>query len=298
MTDRRQKSATVSRTGPGLAARHPLVLFYSLALVLSAVIVGLLLVADLAELFVLGTFGPGIAAVITVGVLDGRSQAWRFVKRSLQWRFGLGWWAVSILLPLVVSVLALLLATTTGGPPLDSELWPGLAASIPLLIMLTLLNGIPEEIAWRGFMLPLAQRDRSAFLASLSVGFWWGLWHAPLFFVEGSFQATLGDELGFWGGLGFWTLSTMVFSIGFTWLFNSTGGSTLAASVLHGAVNTWISWALADATTSESFAMFAWFVGLWAVVAALLLLVNGTNTLSRSGRRVVTYVDRSAAENS
>jgi membrane protease YdiL (CAAX protease family) len=154
--------------------------------------------------------------------------------------------------------------------------------------MLTLLNGIPEEIAWRGFMLPLAQRDRSAFLASLSVGFWWGLWHAPLFFVEGSFQATLGDEIGFWGGLGFWTLSTMVFSIGFTWLFNSTGGNTLAASVLHGAVNTWISWALADATTSESFAMFAWFVGLWAVVAALLLLVNGTNTLSRSGHRVVT----------
>jgi len=297
MTDGRRQSAMASQTRSGLAARHPFVLFYALALVLSAVIVGVLLLADLAEeLFVLGTFGPGIAAVITVGVMEGRSQAWRFVKRSLNWRFGFRWWAVAIVLPLVISVLALLLATTTGGPSLDSELWSGLAAAIPLMIMLTLLNGIPEEIGWRGFMLPLAQRDRSALVASLSVGFWWGVWHAPLFFVEGSFQATLGDELGFWSGLGFWTLSTMIFSIGFTWMFNGTGGSTLAAAVLHGAVNAWISWGLADATSSESFAMFAWFVGLWAVVAGLLLLVNGPGTLTRSGHTIVTYVDRYAAE--
>ena len=283
---------TDSWSGVRPAARHPLVFFYALALVLSAVIVGVLLVVDLAEeLFVLGTFGPGIAAVVTVGVLDGRSQAWRFVKRSLNWRFGFGWWAIAILLPLVVSVLALLLATTTGGPSLNSELWSGLAASIPLLLMLTLLNGIPEEIAWRGFMLPVAQRDRSAFLASLGVGFWWGIWHAPLLFVEGTFQATLGEELGLWLVLGFWTLSTMIFSIGFTWLFNSTGGNSLAASVLHGAVNTWISWALLDASSSESLAMFAWFVGLWVAVAALLLLVNGAKTLTRSGHRAVKYVD-------
>jgi membrane protease YdiL (CAAX protease family) len=280
--------------GSRLAARHPLVFFYGLALVLSAVIVAVLLAVDLAEeLFVLGTFGPGIAAVITVGALDGRSQAWRFVKRSLKWRFGLGWWAIAILLPLVVSVLALLLATTTGGPSLNSELWSGLAASIPLLLMLTLLNGIPEELGWRGFMLPVAQRDRSAFLASLSVGFWWGMWHAPMFFIEGTFQATLGDELGFWSAIGFWTFATMIFSIGFTWLFNSVGGSTLAAAVLHGATNAWISWGLMDASPSESVAMFAWFVGLWAVVAALLLRVHGAATLTGSDHRIVTYVDRS-----
>ncbi|MDJ0664394.1 MAG: CPBP family intramembrane metalloprotease [Acidimicrobiia bacterium] len=298
MTDRGRQSTLVSQTGSGLVARYPLAFFYALALLFSAVIVGVLLVVGLAkELFVLGTFGPGIAAVITVGVLDGRSQAWRFVKGSLNPKFGLGWWAIAILLPLVVTVLALVLATTTGGPSLNSELWSGLAAAVPLLLMLTLLNGIPEEIAWRGFMLPLTQRDRSAFIASLIVGFWWGLWHAPLLFVEGTFQATLGEELGLWLTLGFWTLSTMIFSIGFTWLFNSTGGNSLAASVLHGAVNTWISWALVDATSSESIAMFAWFVGLWVVVAAFLLLTKGADSLTRSGHRIVTYVDRSAAEN-
>lgn len=280
-----------SRYGPQLAARHPLIFFYGLAAVLSAVIVVVLTAVDLAEeLFVLGTFGPGIAAVITVGVMDGRPRAWRFVKGSLTWRFGLGWWAAAILLPLAVVLLALLLAAPTGGPSLDSELWSGLAATIPLLLMLTLLNGIPEEIGWRGFMLPLLQRGRSALVASLIVGFWWGVWHTPMFFIEGTFQTTLSDDLGLWPALGFWTLATMVFSIGFTWLFNSVGGSSLAAAVLHGATNAWISWGLADATPSESVAMFAWFVGLWVVVAALLLLVNGARTLTRSDRKIVSYV--------
>ncbi len=280
-----------SRSDARLASRHPLVFFYALAVILSAGIVAVLLAVELAEdLFVLGTFGPGIAAVITVGVLDGRSQAWRFVKNSMRWNFGLGWWTIAIVLPLVVTLLALVLATTTGGPPLNSELWSGLAAAIPLLLLLTLLNGIPEEIAWRGFMLPVAQRGHSALLASLSVGFWWGAWHAPLLFVDGTFQATLGDELGFGPALGFWTLATMVFSVGFTWLSNSVGGSALAAAVLHGATNAWISWGLTDATPSESVVMFAWFVGLWVGFAALLLLFYGARTLSRSDRTVVSYL--------
>lgn len=280
-----------SWTPSNVATRHPLVFFYALALLLSAAIVAVLLAVGLAEdLFVLGTFGPGIAAVITVGVLDGRSQAWRFVKSSMKWKFGVGWWTTAILLPLAVTVLALLLATTTGGPSLNSELWSSLAAAIPLLFMLTLLNGIPEEIGWRGFMLPLVQRDRNALVASLSVGFWWGAWHAPMFFIEGTFQATLSAELGFWLALVFWTFATMVFSIGFTWLFNSVGGSTLAAATLHGATNAWISWGLTDATPSESVVMFAWFVGLWVGVAAILLLVNGARTLTRSDRKIVSYV--------
>ena len=285
---------TAHRPGATVAARHPLVLFYGLALILSAGVLALLMLVDLAEEgFVLGTFGPGLAAVITVGVLHGRSQAWHFVKRSMRWRFGVGWWAIAILMPLAVTVLALVMAATTGGPSLGSELWSGVAAAIPLLLMLTLLNGIPEELGWRAFMLPVAQRDHSAFVASLIVGFWWGAWHTPMFFVDGTFQATLGDELGVGLGIGFWTLATIVFSIGFTWVFNGVGGGVLAAAVLHGSTNTWISWGLMDATPAESFSMFAWFVGLWLVLAAALLVVYGPRRLTRRGERVVTYLDPS-----
>jgi hypothetical protein len=80
----RAVDSMASWTPSGMASRHPLVLFSGLALVLSAAIVAVLLAVGLAEdLFVLGTFGPGIAAVVTVGLLDGRSHAWRFVKSSM-----------------------------------------------------------------------------------------------------------------------------------------------------------------------------------------------------------------------
>jgi heme exporter protein D len=36
--------------------------------------------------------------------------------------------------------------------------------------------------------------------------------------------------------------------------------------------------------------MFAWFVGLWVGVAALLLVVNGAKTLTRSNRKIVSYL--------
>lgn len=288
---------TASRPISTMATRHPVVVFYGLALVLSATVVAILMLAGLAEdLFVLGTFGPGVAAVITVALRGGRSTAWQFVRTSMRWKLGVGWWATAILLPLAVTGLALSAATSSGGPSLDSELWSGLAAAIPTLVMLTLLNGIPEEIGWRGFMLPLVQRDRSALVASLSVGFWWGAWHTPMFFIDGTFQSTLSDQLGFWLALGFWTLATMCFSVGFTWLFNNTGGSTLGAAVLHGATNAWISWGLTDATPSESVVMFAWFVGLWVGVAALVLLRNGAGTLTRSGHKIVSYVPTASHE--
>lgn len=43
-------------------------------------------------------------------------------------------------------------------------------------------------------------------------------------------------------------------------------------------------------STEPGAVQFAWFVGLWVGVAALLLLVNGARTLTRSDRKIVSYV--------
>lgn len=274
-----------------LADRHPSVVFYVLSLSLSGMILtALWAVGSAQDLFFLATFGPGVAAVVTVGMRDDRSAAWQFTKEAMRWRLDFRWWAATILLPLATTVAALVMAAYAGGVALDPGLWSGLAAAIPLLLVNTLFNGIPEELGWRGFMLPLAQRHRSALQASLIVGFWWGLWHLPLFFIKGTFQATFSEQLGFWVGLVLWTFATMAFSIGFTWLFNGVGGSALAAGVLHGATNVWIGRAASDATSSESVELFAWYTVVWIGVALGLSLVNGTRTLTRSGRKIVKYV--------
>ena len=73
-------------------------------------------------------------------------------------------------------------------------------------------------------------------MESLWFGATWGLWHLPLFWVEGSYQAGLA-ELGWPYALNF--LVSVVF-LGFitTWVYAASERSMLASMVFHLFVNT------------------------------------------------------------
>ncbi|MFJ6208657.1 lysostaphin resistance A-like protein [Lysinibacillus sp. NPDC092081] len=42
-----------------------------------------------------------------------------------------------------------------------------------------------EEIGWRGFAQMELQKKYSPLLASIIIGFWWGMWHLPIWFTSG-----------------------------------------------------------------------------------------------------------------
>ncbi|MGE6514818.1 CPBP family intramembrane glutamic endopeptidase [Lysinibacillus sphaericus] len=49
-----------------------------------------------------------------------------------------------------------------------------------------LLSGpMGEEIGWRGFALMELQKKHSPLKASIIIGFWWGMWHLPIWFTTG-----------------------------------------------------------------------------------------------------------------
>lgn len=50
----------------------------------------------------------------------------------------------------------------------------------------TLLSGpIGEELGWRGFAQSELQKKHSPLKASIIIGFWWGMWHLPIWFTTG-----------------------------------------------------------------------------------------------------------------
>lgn len=50
----------------------------------------------------------------------------------------------------------------------------------------TLLSGpLGEELGWRGFALLELQKKYPPLLASIIIGFWWGVWHLPIWFTTG-----------------------------------------------------------------------------------------------------------------
>ena len=75
-----------------------------------------------------------------------------------------------------------------------------------------------------------APRLSPPLVASLVLGGVWSLWHVPLFFVPGTFQAELGA-----GSLRSWIFlaSMLPLSVLMTWVYDNTGRSTLAAVLIH-----------------------------------------------------------------
>ena len=95
-----------------------------------------------------------------------------------------------------------------------------------------LLGPLPEEIGWRGYALPALLNRHTALSATLVLGAMWGLWHVPLFFMPGYYEAFGGapDPALFFGNI-------LIISFFYTWLFLHTKGSILAAVLFHFSVN-------------------------------------------------------------
>lgn len=137
-------------------------------------------------------------------------------------------------------------------------------------VFLLLFGPLPEEIAWRGWALDRLQRDRSALSASVLLAVVWALWHLPLFFIDGTYQHSLGvGTPRFW--LFFFALLPQ--SLALTWVFNSSGGSVVTPIALHWMIN--LVGELVETTLSTEI-----LAGLlWGGFAAALVLRYGPQRL-------------------
>ncbi|WP_254544323.1 CPBP family intramembrane glutamic endopeptidase [Halomarina pelagica] len=189
----------------------------------------------------LGVFGPTVAALVVTGATEGRPGVRRLLAGLHRWRVGGRWYLFVLLWPPALLLGVGVLATALGGPfpdyatPPVLDLYPvppevaalGPWPLFPVVFLQTLLLGSPlgEELGWRGYALPRLQAGRSALVASVLIGFAWGLWHLPL-------ALTVGDPLN---GTRFAPyLATVVLdAILFTWVFNNTDGSLLLAILFH-----------------------------------------------------------------
>jgi hypothetical protein len=87
-----------------LIRRYPLVSFFVLAVALSWWS-WILYSFDLAPTPIVG-FGPFLAALVVLAVTEGKSGVVGLLRRMVRWRVGLRWYAVALLLPVVVTLTA------------------------------------------------------------------------------------------------------------------------------------------------------------------------------------------------
>lgn len=186
--------------------------------------------------FILGTFaGPTLAAFWITWVLEGQAGMKALFRRYGQWRVGLRWYLAVLLAYPILNLLAVSL--WFGAAPLQSlsQNWVSvLSAYLTAILIFPALITWGEEPGWRGFALTRMQPIYGPLKASLILGFVHSLWHLPIFLmIKGPIAAGPFDLAGFATN----TLSIMLVTVLWTWVFNSARGSILIAVLIHASLN-------------------------------------------------------------
>jgi membrane protease YdiL (CAAX protease family) len=259
-----------------LIRRYPLITFFVLAYALSSW-PWILYSFDLLPNPIVG-FGPFLAALVVLALTEGKSGVGRLVRRMVRWRVGLRWYAVALLLPILVTLTAAALNVfLLGAQPTSSvaELggWSTFLQTFFLWLLIPGLSGTWEEPGFRGYALPRLQVGRSALLASLILGVLWAFWHLP-------FVAT-GEDI--------WVdafLFPIIWSPVYAWLFNNASGSVLIVMLFHNMNNTFSSGFVGQMFSGADSVNQAWLrLALWGVVAIVVVVVYGSQHLSREHRK-------------
>jgi uncharacterized protein len=253
-----------------LMKRHPLVTFFLLVFILTWVV--WVPRASGAPLGVLGqawTWIPAIAALLAAALTGGRGALRELGSRLVRWRVGWQWYVVVILGPAAFSIAVAGIYALFGGSWAEAAppaILVGPLVVLPLfLVILTLTDGLGEELAWRGFALPRLLTRYNALVASVVLGVIWALWHLPLLWTEGNGMF----QLPVWLLL----LDLTAKAILFTWVFLHTRGSVLIAMLFHGATNLFLVSPEVVSTGDFQVAVLA-MVGKWVLVGIVLVVAG------------------------
>jgi uncharacterized protein len=230
-----------------------------------------------------GIIGPAASALILTYLLGDQRDRRDYWGRLIGFgRIGFKWYAIVLVIPPVCSGLAILQALLISGtvPSLDTAVCyvTHPLKIIPFAILILLYGPLPEEMGWRGYAMDRLQRRWNALASSLILGVIWSIWHMPLFFMQGTLMSDVFPlwSARFWVAMGPGILAGAVL---LTWVYNSTGRSTLAAVLLHFMMNfTGEFLRLPGNLKNDQF--------LWQIlIAVVVVIIYGPSSLAGRGRR-------------
>lgn len=177
---------------------------------------------------VLGAFGPLFGVLLTLPKEQGKGANARYLKTFLNLRLGWKAYVFAVLILGGLSFTAWILPEAFGHERL-SMLLPSIWLFPPYLLLMILLGGGQEEFGWRGYALPRLEKIYGIWIANLILGILWGIWHLPLWFIEGTSQIYMN--------FGAFMLFTIGSSYILSWIMSLSGNKPFAGLYAHGLSN-------------------------------------------------------------
>jgi len=214
--------------------KYPLASYFIIAWIITWLLVLPLILTSFGILSVnmnwhfLGPLGPTISAIIVV-YITAKKEGLKILKDSIiKWRIGIFWVLFSALIMQFFLFLAIILNLVFTGIFIDLSAYlvnEGIANSISFFMWIwvgAISYGIFEEIGWRGYALPKLQERYNPLTSTIILAVGWAIWHTPMFFYRFSIDILFG-----------WLYGLFLGAIVLTFIYNSSGGSTLATILFH-----------------------------------------------------------------
>lgn len=183
-----------------------------------------------------GASAPTVAALAVVYSTEGNRGLIEFVFKAYRLKVHARWYLIALGLPIGLALLATVLYSIFQMRMPTINIGPLLGLAPQFVWTLFLGGPLEEELGWRGFAFPRLQQMMSPLAASVFLGLIWGLWHMPLFLLQGSSQyALVHQQAAVLWFLGF-LIQTILLSIVLGWLMDRTK-SVVIAMLLHASAN-------------------------------------------------------------
>ncbi len=263
-----------------LIAKHPALTYFALTFAISWGLVAMVVGPDgfpgtpeqmqsLLPYAILGMLaGPSIAGIALTAALGGRPALREFRRRLFKWDVGVRWYTAALLIAPAAMLSILLTLSLVSGTFVPAIVINDNRTALVLSGMaIALVAGVFEELGWTGFAIPTLRRGHGVFATGLLVGVPWAVWHwlVAIWSVGRS-----PDVLS----LTSYVLDPLFFLVGFrvlmVWVYDSTE-SILIAMIMHASLTGSALILGAPALRGTPLLIFdvAWFVVIWAVIAAV-----------------------------
>ena len=220
---------------------------------------------------IFGLFGPTIASLIMVFRSGSQALKADFWDRLLNLRRIIPRFLIlTIVLPSLVVVTAIGISLLFGQSTDQFSLTADtneLGKLLMMVLLTMILAPIFEEMGWRGYGVDSFRSKLSPLKMSLAFGAFWALWHAPLFWMPGTYHHGLAQMDSPIYAINFF-VSVIIVAIVVNWLFYKNNRSILAAAVAHSAGNA-AGVLIAAAPTTDLIS-----TGTFLVVAVVVVLLD------------------------
>jgi membrane protease YdiL (CAAX protease family) len=221
--------------------------------------------------FLLGVYGPLIAALVATWLDGGRGGLIELGKRIIKWRVGVRWYFTILIIAFLLAAIPFGIAVLTGMTGVSAASAISLPAIIILFFAQILTSGVGEEPGWRGFLLPRLKVRFGGQKYIWLLGLIWAIWHYPftIYLTLSMMQNVTPAQMivNILVQLAGLTISLIGMTFLYVWVYNYTQ-SVFLAILLHALTNIVPLFVLSFLADPQVLTMF---IGImpWVLVFAL-----------------------------